>query len=244
MSMFRPAFVSCFTVALFAGCATDAGEPIEIADEFVFGLSAEEVLAAKRVAQQPMSDEAWLDAHRGAFTCDRYGDLCAKIGAAAAERAIELGYRLAIEGADHAAVVRAQNEEIHAARVVWRDLEATVYNSDTEISEGSGGNGRRLKATVWATQMWPSLELQADGECRTQKNSFGWVAMNSDSICGDMTATFNGGAHVWHWDDCDFDDNVVEFAPHQIAASSLTTVIDCDADEGLWSASISADVSR
>jgi hypothetical protein len=225
---------------LLSACATDGVDPS--ADRFVFDLSADEVLAAKRVAQRPMSDEEWLDAHRGDFSCERHGDLCAKIGPDAAAASIELGYRLAIDGADHATVVAAQRAQVAEARRVWRDLEAVVYNSDTETDSGSGANSRRLQATVWATEMWPSLELEADGECRTQKNAFGWVAMKSDEVCGDMTATWNGST-VARWSDCDFDDNVAEFASIQRAAASLVTEINCTAEEGGWSAEQFADVS-
>jgi hypothetical protein len=239
--MSRLSTLAGLTAILLSACATDdVDAPAD--DRFVFGLSADEILAAKRVAQRPMSDAEWLDAHRGDFSCDRHGDLCAKIGPQAAAEAIELGYRLAIEGADHAAVVTAQRDSVAEARRIWRDLEPVFYSSDTEIDTGSGANGRRLKATVWATEMWPSLELEADGECRTQKNAFGWVAMNSDEVCGDMTATWNGTTVV-RWSDCDFNDNVAEFASVQRAAASLVTEIDCSAEEGGWSAQQFADVS-
>jgi hypothetical protein len=239
--MSRLSTLAGLTAILLSACATD-GVDAPADDHFVFGLTAGEILAAKRVAQRPMSDAEWLDAHRGDFSCDRHGDLCAKIGPDAAADSIELGYRLAIDGADHGEVVAAQRTSVEEARRLWRDVEVATYNSDTEIDTGSGANSRRLKATVWATEMWPSLELEADGECRTQKNAFGWVAMNSDQICGEMTATFNGSTVV-RWSDCDFDDNVAEFASAQRAAASLVTEINCSAEEGGWSAEQFADVS-
>jgi hypothetical protein len=231
---------TALSAVLLAACATDDADVAS--DHFVFGLSAEEVIAAKRVAQRAMSDEEWLDAHRGDFSCDRYGDLCAAIGPDAAAASIELGYRMAIEGADHAAVVAAQDAAITEARRAWRDVTAAVYNSDTETDYGSGAGGRRLQATAHATEMWPSLDLRADGECRTQKNAFGWVALNADEVCGEMTATWNG-VTVARWSDCDYDDNVAEFASIQRAASSLVTEITCTAREDNWSASQYADVS-
>jgi hypothetical protein len=232
-----------------AGCAVDADPRVEPTDGFVFGLSADEVLAAKRVAQQPMSDEAWLDAHRGAFTCDRHGDLCAKIGPVAAARAIELGYRLAIEGADPAEIVRAQSEAAAAARIEWRELDATPYVSDTEISNGTGASGRRLVATASAFYWWPTRVLEADAECSTQFNLLGlWVAMDSDRLCGSMRATYNEDMSSEeidsHSNTCATEAGVKHFASFVRAAQTLTTRVSCSAEEGLWSASRSADVTE
>lgn len=247
--MSRQSFLPSLVLALAAGCAVDADPRVEPTDELVFGLSADEVLAAKRVAQQPMSDEAWLDAHRGAFTCDRHGDLCARIGPVAAARAIELGYRLAIEGADPAEVLAAQREAAAAARIEWRELGATPYVSDTEISNGSGASGRRLVATASAFYWWPTRVLEADAECSTQFNVLGlWVAMDADRLCGSMRATFNEDMSSEtvdrHSNTCATEAGVKHFASFVRAAQTLTTRVSCSAEEGLWSASQAADVTE
>ena len=246
--MFRPTFVSCLAVAMFAGCVTDADQAIDVtgepADVFVFGLSADEVLAAKRVAQRPMSDEAWLEAHRGAFSCERYGDLCKKVGPVAAARAIELGYRRAIEGADHTEVVRAQQEAVAAARPAWRELAVTTYNSDTQISYGTGGSGRRLLSTAFANYLWPALVLETDAECVTQKDIFGWWQSDVERICGSMRGDYNHGDEVIHRDrTCVTNAGVKSFTAHVEVAATLTTSVNCHAEDGLWEATRFSDVT-
>ncbi len=82
-------------LSLAAGCVEqpDGGD-----DTFVFGLTADEVLAAKRVAQTDLTDAAWLDAHRGEFDCGRYGTLCHDGLSEAAHRRTLQPQSLAIAG--------------------------------------------------------------------------------------------------------------------------------------------------
>src|SRR4051812_48499443 len=106
------ALAPAFLLSL-AACV-DAAAPAS--DTYLFGLGADQVLAARRVAHTDMSDDAWLDAHRGEFDCRRYGDLCRDVGRDAAYQIIELGYLMAIDGADRDAIRTAQSGAIDAAR--------------------------------------------------------------------------------------------------------------------------------
>jgi hypothetical protein len=242
--MFRPMFVSCLTMAIVAGCGIESEPAVELADDYVFGLSADEVLAAKRVAGQSFSDEDWLDLHRGAFRCDRYGDLCAMIGPAAAARTIELGYQLALDGADGEAILAAQNAAIAEARSAWRQLDIAVYDSDTETTPGSGADNLRLSATAWADRVFPYVRLQARAECSTQVYFGGiWWWSDSDDLCGSMTATFNDDPPKTRSDRCVHQASSLTFTPFETEASHLTTVVRCRAANGLWTAQRTSNVS-
>src|SRR5262245_48602133 len=124
----RFAFVPALAATGLAGCATEATPD----GEYLFGLTADEVLAAKHVAQRPMTDAAWLAAHTGEFCCDRHGDLCRMVGPDAAAAVIELGYRIAIAGGDRDAVVAAQDAAIAEARPAWEARALVPFVSDTE----------------------------------------------------------------------------------------------------------------
>ncbi|MEZ4401453.1 MAG: hypothetical protein R3B06_15615 [Kofleriaceae bacterium] len=230
------ALVTTFAVGCVDAPATTEGEA------FVFGLSADEVLAAKAVAQTEMSDAAWLDAHRGDFACANYRDLCGMIGTDAAAEVIEAGYRLAIDGADRAEIVAAQDAAIAAAP---RIESSALFNSNTGNFTGGSGN-KRLHITANAVQLWPSLDMRSSGDCVYQKNSFGWLASKADSITGDLRGTFTSGATVTVLTDAGsvFNDSKLDLGPRTLAADALTTRIHCSATDGTWSASGTVTVTR
>jgi hypothetical protein len=243
--MFRPSLVSFVAVAMVAGCATDSAETT---DTFVFGLSAQEVLAAKRVSSWSATDAEWLDAHRGAFDCERYGSLCQAVGPEAAARITELGYRRAITGADADEVVRTQTEAIDAARLEWRALGITPYASDTETTTGSGASNRRLIAHVESNYLWPAHKLSASGDCSTQIYVAGlWLPESADNLCGTLRATFNDGRsseQTFTAQRCVTFRNLVSLSIADKAAETSTVKMSCSADNDLWSATRSADVDE
>lgn len=236
--------VSALSASVLPACATD-GSQVEVADEYVFGLTVDEVLAAKRVAQQPMTDDEWLDLHRGSFRCDRYGDLCAMIGYDATARIIEMGYRMALSGADEPAVTAAQSAAIDEARIVWRSTQPAVYDSDTETSPGTGADNLRLSATAWANWVFPGVKREARGECSVQVHVGLWFPYKVEQICGTMTGTFNSTLSL-STHHCDNDTNSESFGGGDNftrTAGRLTTRMVCSAQDGLWSASRTSDVT-
>lgn len=245
--MFRPSLVSFIAVVTASGCATEP--TVETTDTFVFGLSAEEVLAAKHVSQRDISDAAWLDAHRGAFDCARYGSLCNAVGPAAAERITELGYRRAIAGADADEVIRAQTEAIDLARDAWQALGITPYASDTETTDGEGASNRRLVAYVESNYLWPAQKLTAHGECRTQLNIGGiYFPESADSLCGTLRATYNEGLGseqtLSTGRRCKTFVASMGLQIADKAAETSTVKMSCTAQNDLWTASRSADVDE
>ena len=224
-------------LSLGAGCVD---EHLPAADDqqeqYLFGLTADEVLAARRVANTDMSDAEWLDAHRGEFDCARYGSLCSEVGSEAAYQVIETGYLLAIDGADRDAIRLAQNKAIAdalAARPVV--AERNTRAATTGFFYG-GSNSHRLKVVARAAEMWPSLELRASGECVTQRNSFGWLPAASDSITGTMTATFAGLPVILVAPPPLLNQNTLTFNPVQHDANNLSVSVTCTAVEEGWTA--------
>lgn len=228
-------------LSLAAGCVDQPGTD----DTFVFGLSAEEVLAAKAVAHTTMTDAAWLDAHRGEFDCSHYGDLCRVVGQDRAYQVIETGYLLALDGADRAAIRAAQDQALERAFAeVDAEPEAASPLFGTNISYFYGGSGnKRLKVVARAELMWPSLELRSSGYCAFQKDSFGWWAATADRIDGTLTATFNGST-VFVQNRAANNTSRIDFGPIQLDAVNLTTRIQCSAAEDVWDASGSQSVSE
>jgi hypothetical protein len=218
----------------------------EAPESYAFGLTAEEVLAAKHVAGRPMTDAEWLALHRGELGCDRFGDLCRLVGEPAALELTELGYRMAIAGASGADIAAAQSAAIEAARVEPADIDPRLYVSDNDYVYGTGGGGtRRLKITATASQMWPSMQLRSEGDCRTQSNAFGWVAAASDQICGTLTATWVGVTiETYTSSACVDDTSHVHFGNPQRTADLLQTEIECTARDGGWRASGSNTISK
>lgn len=228
-------------VLAFTGCATD-GDP---AETYLFGLTADEVLAAKRVAQRPMSDADWLAEHVGPFACERYGDLCKTVGPDAAAQVIELGYRIAIAGGDRDAVVAAQDAAIVEAEHAWDARALATFISDTETTPGTGASNRRLQARADADDMWPSLEKRADGRCWTQKHIVGWNPYYVDRICGSLTANYNDGELILTRPlSCKTDAHEINFDFIQRPGDTLTTTVVCTAEEPPWRANVTADVTN
>jgi hypothetical protein len=227
--------VPSLVLALAAGCVDSATPGTD--GSYLFGLSADQILAAKRVAHTDLSDAAWLALHQGEFDCARYGDLCRDVGRDAAYRVIELGYLMAIDGADRAAIGAAQGDAIADARAARPVVaEPELWASTTGFFTG-GSNSHRLKIVASATEMWPSLELRATGECVTQRNSFGWLPAASDSITGTMTATFSGLGTFTDGPRSLANGNTMSFGPFQHDANHLTVTVACSAREEGWSAS-------
>jgi hypothetical protein len=236
--------ISLSLLATFTACAADANETA-----YQFGLTGDQLLDIKHVATAPMTDAEWLDAHLGDFDCARYGDLCQMVGRDAAFDVIELGYVLALEGADRDAIRQAQDEAIGPAKVAWENSPDQIvpYNTATNFRYG-GSTNKRIKIQAHATKMWPSLELRASGECTHQKNTFGWLPVGTAVMFARLTATFRASGNT-----------VVEtagvstpsagiatiFVPVdgapggavQMTADDLTSSVFCSATDGLWSAS-------
>jgi hypothetical protein len=217
-----------------AGCVDTATD-----ETYVFGLTADEVLTARRVALTDMSDAAWLDAHRGDFDCARYRGLCGEIGADAAYDVIELGYRLALDGASRDDIRAAQEDAITQARAVRADRadepETAFFSTTTQFFFG-GSNSRRLKVVARATEMWPSLELRASGECVVQLNSFGWWADDAENISGSMTSTFTGLPVETDGPRTVTFENHLTFHTVQHFANHLSNRVVCAAREDGWTA--------
>ena len=228
-------------LSLAAGCVDQP----EGDGTFVFGLTAEEVLAAKAVAHTTMTDAAWLDAHRGAFDCSRYGDLCRVVGEDRAYQVIETGYLLALDGADRVAIRAAQDEAL-ARAFAEADAEpeaaSPLFGTNTSYFYGGAAN-KRLKVVARAELMWPSLELRSSGYCAFQKESFGWWAATADRIDGTLTATFSGG-FVGVDNGGANQTSRVDLGAFQIDAVSLTSRMSCSAREDAWSASGASSVSE
>jgi hypothetical protein len=242
--------ISLSLLSIFTACAAD---PATNETEYLFGLTADQLLEVKHVATAPMSDAEWLDAHRGDFDCAHYGDLCQLVGRAAAFDVIELGYTLALQGADGDAIRVAQNDAIGAAQIAWKSSPDKIvpYASTTNFAYGGSAN-KRIKFEAHATKLWPSLELRASGECTYQKNQFGWLPSNNAVITVRLTATFSTAANT-----------VVETstitqagfatvyatgsgpggAPTHMTADALTTSVFCSATDGLWTASGTTEAS-
>ncbi|HVV85397.1 MAG TPA: hypothetical protein VHE35_20200 [Kofleriaceae bacterium] len=224
--------VSLLALSLAAGCVDQPGT----SDDYLFGLTADQILAAKHVSQTQLTDAQWLDAHRGPFDCARYGDLCRAIGPDRAYHVIEVGYLVAVDGGDRAAVHAAQEEAIAAAKQEAAgdpSPSEAFYNSNTGFFDGGSGN-KRLKITANAEKMWPSGELRADGECVFQKDVFGWQPFQADNINGSRSANFDGAISNQNLNL----NNVqrLDFASVQIDAVHLTTTVTCAASSGTWSA--------
>lgn len=227
-------------LGLAAGCVEQP-----TGSTYVFGLSADEVLAAKRVAATAMTDQAWLDAHRGEFDCGRYGDLCQAVGRDRAYQIIESGYLLALDGASRDQVVAAQDQALTEA-LRAADAEPgrdAFYASNTNFFFG-GSSNKRLKVVAHAEQMWPSLELRASATCVFQKNTFGWLPSAADHLSGSMSGVFTSTTTTTRTDSGSGTNlSTLELGPRQLAADHLTTSVSCAADEGTWAASGSATVS-
>jgi hypothetical protein len=228
--MIRKTALFSISIVSVAACAVEPAE-----SEYAFGLTADELLAAKHVTSVAVTDAEWLELHHGDFTCARHGELCGAIGPDGASGVIELGYRMAIDGASVDEIERAQDAAFDDAREAWVESEPSVFTlaGNTEPYFFEGVTNKRLLVTAWAIQLWPSGNLRAKGECRTQKNVLGWNPFNTD-ICGSMTATYtesSGGIIRFSNTSCVTNNNSLALAPYTRAAAALQTDVFCTADK-------------
>ena len=241
MSRFTTTLSFALLCSTFAACV-DADATTDT--EYLFGMTAADVLAVKPLSQRAMTDAEWLDAHRGSFDCGRYGGLCKMIGRDAAYDAIETGYRIALAGGDLAAVRDAQRQLIDEAKLVERDA-PTLFDTLDDCELGNSGGSFRVCASATATDLWPSRDLRADGSCRTQVNSGGWWARNTESLDGILRAEYRAGNNtvvVVVNPAAQTNVSQVGFTQVQRTADSVTVTVTCDADDDAWDAT--ADVSN
>jgi hypothetical protein len=220
---------------LLAGCVAD--ETVSPAEEYIFGLSAEEVLATKRLTTKAITDAEWLEINRGPFSCGQHTiGLCEVIPPARASEVVELGYRLAIAGADDEAIARAQDAAIDEARAANPDYEGRL-RSVQHFTAGS--TVLRLRVEAWAVATTFGGQLKAKGECKVQNKIAGsWWAINPDCISGNIEATWTPSTTTFTSDTngC-YGGTTLTFGPSQRAATSLTTTVWCYGREGAWEAS-------
>lgn len=221
---------------LLVGCVAE--EPAT--DEYVFGLSADEVLATKRLTTKPFTDGEWLEINRGPFSCTRHTvGLCDVVPPASAAEVVELGYRLAIAGASAEDIAAAQDTAIDEARAANPDYNGIRRDSSVQIFT-NGSTSWRLRMEAWAISTVFSGELKTKGECKVQhKVGLSWFVASANCIGGQLDATWTGGFTTMYTDNngglCNGE--TASFGPEQRTGTSLTTTLYCSAIKDSWSAS-------
>lgn len=229
-------FLAAGLGVMLSGCeAMEA--PIADQSEYLFGLGEDEILAVQAVSERELAPEAWLEMNRAPFSCANYGDLCDLTGREAAYRLIEDGYLMALSGHQASEIADSQWQAFKAAEAQWAALGHASKNTTTQIYT-NGSNDKRLKVIAKAIELWPSLDLKAQGECKTQKKVLGvWGTMNSDSISGSMTAVYTPNTITRIRNGSVTNDNSLVLGPVTETADHVDVTVSCTAINGGWSAS-------
>jgi hypothetical protein len=135
------------SLVAMTGCAGDGAtlgdEDVGARAAYLFGLSEAELLSIHPLVAAQHDEPSWLARNRAPFECARYGDLCAMVGEAAAERLTHDALFMALDGASLDAIVAATDRATALAQAEHEVTQSALARaSDVDDVNYACGNHR------------------------------------------------------------------------------------------------------